>query len=172
MDMPVKTEKPQEQKTQALEKFRPFQMLRSFEDVENAFERMFRHAWPSPFRGEEPMIPVLPETFMARWPRIDIIDHDHDLVVRAEVPGLSKDDLEISLTEDTVTISGKARKEEKKEEGEYYCSEIVQGEFCRSISLPAGIDGSKAKAMFKDGMLEMTLPKLEKSIRHTVKIEG
>lgn len=171
MDMPVKTEKSQEQKTQALEKLRPSQMLRPFEDMERAFERMFSRAWPSPFRWGEPLIPELPETFMAKWPRIDIIDRDHELVLRAEIPGLSKDDLDISLTEDTVTISGKARKEEKTEEGEYYCAEIVQGEFCRSISLPAGIDGSQATAKFKDGMLEMTLPKLEKSVRHTVKIE-
>lgn len=103
---------------------------------------------------------------------IDIIDRYHELVLRAEIPGLSKEDLDISLIEDTVTLSGKARKEEKTEESAYYCAEIVQGESCRSISLLAGIDGSKAKAKFKDGMLEMTLPKLEKSVRHTVKIEG
>lgn len=172
MDMPVKTEKSQEHKTQMLEKLRPSQMLRQFEDMEHAFERMFSRAWPSPFRWGEPLISEMPATFMAKWPRIDIIDRDHDLVLRAEIPGLAREDLDISLTEDTVTISGKAHKEEKKEEGEYYCAEIVHGKFCRSISLPAGVDGNKATAKFKDGMLEMTLPKLEKSVRHAVKIEG
>jgi HSP20 family protein len=105
-----------------------------------------------------------------RMPHVDVVDRDEDVMVRAEVPGMDKKDLDISVTENTVTIKG-ARKEEKKEEkGEYYRREISESSFSRTVALPADVDGSRAKASCSDGVLELVMPKLKKSTRHTVKV--
>jgi HSP20 family protein len=87
------------------------------------------------------------------------------------VPGVEKKDLDISVGEDSVTIKGSTSKEEKEEKGDYYRREISRGSFIRTVALPATVDGTKAKASFKDGMLELTLPKTEKAKRHSVKLD-
>jgi HSP20 family protein len=93
------------------------------------------------------------------------------VVVRAEVPGVEKDDLDISVSDNTVTIKGETRREEKEEKGDYYRSEISRGTFTRTVMLPGVVATDKAKAKFKDGVLELKLPKVEKTKRRTVKID-
>ena len=105
-------------------------------------------------------------------PRVDVIDRDNEVVVRAEMPGMEKDAINISLTESAVTISGETKKEEREEEDNYYRCEIAQGSFSRIIRLPADVDGEKSKARFSDGILELTLPKTERTKRTDLKIEG
>lgn len=160
---------------QPIEKARPARALTPFDEMERnmerMFERFFRRGWMSPFRWDESLFHELPEFFREKTPKVDVIERDNDILVRAEVPGYAKDDLNISLTEDSVTISGKTRREEKEEKGNYLRMEIGRGEFSRTLYLPAGIDGANANAKFKDGMLELTLPKLKKLQRHTLKIE-
>ena len=87
------------------------------------------------------------------------------------MPGVNKDDLDISLTENTITIQGSSDRQEKEEKGNYYRCEISRGTFSRSVVLPSDVDEEKAKAVFKDGMLEVTLPKVEKSKRRSIQIE-
>lgn len=135
------------------------------------FDNFFRRDWLSPLRWEEPVFPELGEMFKLGGPKVDVIERDTEVVVRAEVPGVAKNDLNISLTENSVTLQGKTRHEEKEEKGDYRRMEISRGEFSRTLHLPAGVDASKASAKFKDGVLELTLPKLKKTQRHTVKIE-
>lgn len=162
------------QKSQQIEKARPSGTVTPFEDMEKMFDQFFRRMWLSPFHWESPLFPefhALPELMKARAPRVDVVERDSEVLVRAEVPGVGKDDLDISISEDSVTIRGKSRHEEKEEKGDYRRVEISRGEFSRTVYLPAGVDGSKAKAKFKDGILDLTLPKLKKSERHTVKIE-
>lgn len=143
-----------------------------FRDMERRmFDNFFRRDWMSPLRWEEPFFPEFGEMFKLGGPKVDIIERDAEVVVRAEVPGVAKDDLNISLTENTVTVQGKTRHEEKEDTGEYRRMEMSRGQFSRTLHLPAGIDAAKASAKFKDGVLELTLPKLKKSARHTVKIE-
>lgn len=91
--------------------------------------------------------------------------------MRAEVPGVKKEDLDVSTTDNTVTIKGSTRHEEKEEKGDYYRSEITRGSFSRTVALPSEVDSAKAKARYKDGILELTLPKVNKSKRRTVKVE-
>lgn len=157
---------------QAMEKAQPVRALAPFEEMEKTmekvFERFFRRDWMTPFHWDETRFP---EFSREKMPRVDVIERDNEILVRAEVPGYAKDDLNISLTEDAVTLSGKTRREEKEEKGNYHRMEISSGEFSRILRMPAGIDGAKAGAKFKDGVLELTLPKLRKSERHTVKIE-
>jgi HSP20 family molecular chaperone IbpA len=94
-----------------------------------------------------------------------------EVLVKAEIPGVTKDDLEVSVDESTVTIKGQTSHEEKEEKGDYYRSEIRRGAFSRTIALPREVDASKAKATFKDGILELSLPKVAKSKRVAVKVE-
>jgi HSP20 family protein len=95
----------------------------------------------------------------AEWStRIDIKIRDGRLVLRADLPGLSRQDIQVDLADDHVTIRGE-RKQEKKEERERCSySECSYGSFCRAIPLPEGVDASKATAEFHNGVLEVAMP--------------
>ena len=103
-------------------------------------------------------------------PRVDIVERDDELVVKAELPGVDKKDLDVSVTENAVTIKGSTSHEEKEEKGDYYRCEISSGAYSRTLALPSDVEADKAKANFKDGVLELTLPKLKKAKRHTIKV--
>ena len=142
----------------------PFRPLGMIEEMERLFENMMPRGWMRPFGWER-------HAFGEHLPQVDVIDKDDTIVVRAAVPGIKKEDLEVSTTDQTVTIRGQSRQETKEEEGEYYRHEIVSGNFLRTITLPAPVDESKVKAVFREGLLELTLPKRESAKRHTIEIE-
>lgn len=123
--------------------------------------------WMSPFHLFDR--PLLHETL----PRCDVIDRDDEVMVRVALPGFKKKDIEVSATDSTVTIQGKTDEEieEGKQGGDYYRKEIRTENFMRMIRLPAVVEDKEAKACFKDGLLEVTLPKTEGGKRHTLKIE-
>jgi HSP20 family protein len=108
--------------------------------------------------------------FEGKTPSVDLIDRDNEVVVKAELPGVDKKDLDISVTSNTVTIKGRTSHEEKEEKGDYYRCEISRGEYARTLALPADVDETKAKASFKDGILELTLPKKEKAKKRKIEI--
>ena len=89
----------------------------------------------------------------------------------AEVPGVEKDDLDVSVSDNSVTIKGETKREEKEENADYYRCEISRGSFARTVLLPSDVDTGKTKAKFKDGILELTLPKIKKTKRRTIKID-
>lgn len=107
----------------------------------------------------------------ANAPRVDVIDRDEQVIVRAELPGVHKENVDVSVRDDSVTIKATSEHEEEQEEGEYYRHELVSGSFSRTIPLPTEVDGTKAKANFKDGILELTLPKVERAKSQRVPIE-
>jgi HSP20 family protein len=104
---------------------------------------------------------LLPRGFaqMAEWsPQVEVIERDGQLVVRADLPGLNKDDVQVELTDAAIIIRGQRKQErEEKREG-YYRSERSYGTFYRQIPLPKGIDTEKATANFHNGVLEITMP--------------
>jgi HSP20 family protein len=112
----------------------------------------------------------LPAGFDRGFPKVDIIDHDNEIEVWAALPGVKKEDLDVSINNQTITIRTSA-KEEKKEEGKYFRREITRGEYQRTLSLPGNVDDANAKASFKDGILTVTIPKTEKSKRKTIEIK-
>ncbi len=95
----------------------------------------------------------------AEWfPRVDVEEQDGRLLVRSDLPGLTKDDIKVEVTDDTLTIAGE-RKAEKKEEWEGYSySECSYGRFYRALPLPEGVDKTKVTAEFQNGVLEVAIP--------------
>ena len=139
------------------------------EDIEQLFDDFLRRGWPHPWRMGWPGFAEPSPGFRA--PRVDVIDRDGEVVVQAEIPGVDRKDLDISVSEDSVTIRGETRSEEQQEEGEYYRCEISRGSFSRTVALPGDVDNDKCKTSFKDGVLELTVPKVEKAKRRTIKVE-
>jgi HSP20 family protein len=153
----------------------PLRSLDSFDQMYRLFDRLYEdivpRGWLRPMHWARPAWSEAMAPFEGKMPSVDVIDRDEEVLVRAELPGVEKKDLEVTTTDGSVTIKGSTRREEKEEKGDYYRCEISRGAFARSISLPASVDGSRAKAMFKDGVLELTLPKVEKARRQSVKID-
>lgn len=97
--------------------------------------------------------------FHGAWlPDIEVFEKKGNLVVRADVPGMTKDDVTVTIADETLTIEGE-RKLDETDKGEgYYRSERAYGQFHRCLGLPDGVDAEKATASFKDGVLEVTMP--------------
>ena len=139
----------------------PFEeMERRFEDMESWMEGLLGHPFGRPMRRHA----------WSRFPRfreaglsIDVFEDKNDLVIKAEVPGIEKGDLDIKISENVITISGEKKSEEKVEEKDYYFHERSSGSFRRQVPLPRGMEADKAKATFKDGVLEIRIPKSEEA---------
>lgn len=155
---------------QEVQKVEPSHAMSPFEEMERMFENYFPHGWMRPFHMEWPSLHKM-KAFEGKTPSVDVIDHDDEIIVKAELPGVNKKDIDISVTNNTVTIKGKTSHEEKEEKGDYYRCEISRGSYSRTLSLPADVDEENTKAKVKDGILELTLPKLKKSKRRTIKVE-
>ena len=151
-----------------LERESSSRMLSPFEEMDRMMESFLPRRWMHPFHWDMPHFPDMAELKM---PKVDIIDRDTDIVVKAELPGVTKDDIDLSITDNTVTIKATTSHEEKEEKGNYYRCEISRGSFSRTVTLPGDIDADKAKASFNDGILELTMPKQEKSHRKSVIVE-
>ena len=100
-----------------------------------------------------------------------MIDRDKDILIRVEVPGVEKKDLDVSLSETALHIQAKVSRELKEQKKDYFRCEIAQGNFSRSLSLPSGVDTSKISANLKDGILEVVLPKEESVQRRSVEVK-
>lgn len=144
--------------------------LSPFEEMQRMFESSFPRGLMHPFQFDWPSFSKM-KAFEGKTPSVDVIEKDDEILVKAEMPGVDKKDLDISVTNNTVTIKGTTSHEEKEEKGDYYRCEISSGSYSRTLSLPAEVDEGKAKAKFKNGMLKLTLPKLKKSKRHNVKVD-
>lgn len=144
-------------------------VVHPFAELDRFFDRMFRRNWPSLW--ERPAWPELFEPLEMRVPSIDVVDRDEDVLVRAELPGVDKKDIDVSLSDNLLTIRGKTSHEVKEEKENYYRCEISRGSFSRSVTLPGAVDASRVSASLKDGMLEITLPKVEGSKRRSIKIQ-
>lgn len=127
--------------------------FRGFMDVQGEFDRLFDEMMRNlPRRGGSQ------RAAKAVWaPAIDVLTRDGDVVIRAELPGVKQEDVDITLSQGLLTISGKSGEEHEEERGGYYVRERRQGSFRRSISLPEGTDESKIQARFEDGVLEVTV---------------
>lgn len=103
---------------------------------------------------------------------IDAYQTDDSVVVKAPIAGVNPKDLEISITDEAVTVRGQRKESEEVNRGNYLCQECYWGAFSRTYSLPIAVDSTKAKAGLKNGILTITIPKLEKSKRKIIKVKA
>ncbi len=96
-------------------------------------------------------------------PAVDIIEKGDDLVIRAEVPGIERDAIEVKLEDNTLTLSGERVRETEADDTRAYRRERVYGSFVRSFSLPKTVDATRISATYKNGILEITVPKAEEA---------
>lgn len=136
----------------ALIKWEPSESLASLRrDMDRLLEDFFGDG---PFRSERGG---------AFAPNVEVSDTKDAVVVKAQVPGVTKDNLHISVTDDTLTLKGEMKEEEEKEEKDYHRREFRYGSFTRTVPLPMAVQSDKAAAKLKDGVLEVTIPKSEKT---------
>lgn len=133
-------------------------------DMDRLFEEFFspitrrRRGWLKPEMG-------------VIMPNIEMYDKKNEIVVKAELPGVAKEDIDLTITKDSLTLKGEVKKEEEVKEENYYACERSYGSFARTIALPVEVDSEKAKASFKNGVLEVTLSKKEEAKPKEIKIE-
>jgi HSP20 family protein len=138
----------------------PFALMRRVaEDMDRMFEsfgfgrgRFAPRLWSDvPERFGEPELAV--------WaPEIEVFDRESEFVVRADLPGLKKEDVRVEVTENALMLEGERRKEHEERREGFYRSERSYGRFSRAVPLPEGVDTEKVEAEFKDGVLEVRLP--------------
>jgi HSP20 family protein len=140
--------------------------------LEQDIERVFNDFWRRPFLslwGPDHWWPA--RSLSLQMPVVDVYEEKDDVVVKAEIPGLSKEDIEVTLTESSLTIQGEKKKEEEIKEKNYYCSERSSGSFARRLELPVEVKTDQAKASFKDGILKIRLPKTDEAKKRRVKVK-
>lgn len=141
----------------------PFEMMRRLvEDMDRMFEEPmtgFRRAWPGWLgRGQELVRRELGRRPGEWTPRVETFEREGHFVIRAELPGVAKENIRIEVAEDLLTLRGERKEETKREEGGYYYTERSYGSFVRTLPLPEGADLAHAKAEFREGVLEVELP--------------
>ncbi len=95
----------------------------------------------------------------AEWsPRVDVLQREGQWIIRADLPGVTKGDVKVELTEDTLTIEGERKEEKEERRRGYHYSERSYGRFYRTLPLPEGVDSTKATATFDNGVLEVAIP--------------
>ena len=101
---------------------------------------------------------------LSGWtPALDLYEDKDSFVVKAELPGMKREDIEVSLHEGSLSISGERKSEEKHEGADAYRTERFFGRFQRTVALPTPVAADKVKAAYKDGVLTITLPKTEEA---------
>ena len=161
-------EKAKEKETRAVAPRRPLMDLAQWDRdmermMEDFFGRRWRPWWPGRWFGTEG-----PELTA---PALDLYEEKDDIVVKAELPGIDKDNIEVNLTDHQLTIKGEKKKEEGTKEENFYRAERSYGAFLRTLELPKDVHPDKVKATFKNGVLEVRLPKTEAAKAKEVKVK-
>ncbi len=132
--------------------------------LRDAMNRLFEDSfirpslWPLPFEEGGSVLPV------------DVMETKDDFQIRASVPGFKPEDIDVSVTGETLTIKGEVKTEEKREEGSYIRKERRFGSFQRTLTLPSSVMADKARAEFENGVLILTLPKAEQAKPKAIKV--
>lgn len=136
--------------------------LREMEDMFTRYAKSM--GWPA-LGAQETMA-------AAEWaPRVDIAETDAAYVIKAEIPGVRKEDVKITVDNGILTISGERKEEKEEKDKKFHRVERIYGSFSRSFTLPDNVDESKIDAEFKDGVLTLTIPKTEKAKPRAVEVK-
>jgi HSP20 family protein len=153
------------------ERVRPLPALRGlafdrlFDELLDDFEHGFR--WPARLRRR--LEPILAEA--PRMAKVDVFENPDEVVVKAELPGITKDQIEVTATGDTVTIKAEKKREEEVKHEDYFRSERSFGSVARTVELPAEVKADKAVAKMGDGVLEVRIPKTDAAKASTVQVK-
>ncbi len=144
-------------------RWRPGRELATIRDEMNRLFDDFFSGFPFPERRRGLM--------EGEWaPTVDVAETDENIIVTAELPGVKQNDVEISVVNDVLTLKGEKREEKEIKKENYHRIERSYGSFQRSITLPTGVHADKAKATYKDGVLTVTIPKVEEAKPKSIKI--
>jgi HSP20 family protein len=143
----------------AIVRWEPFRDLMT---TQREFDRLFREAF-SPAMGEG-------EATRTWAPPVDIYENGDNLVLKAELPGVKPEEVEVRVEDNTLYLKGERKFEKEVKEQNYHRIERAYGTFTRSFSLPNSVDSEKVAADYKDGVLTLTMPKREESKPKTIKI--
>lgn len=139
--------------------------FRDLETIQKEMNRMFDSSlvrWPSRDAG----------LLEGAWsPAIDIYDSKDNVLVKADIPGMNKDEIEVSVHGDTLILKGQKKQEKETKEKDFVRTERFYGVFNRAIHLPGQVDADKVDATYKNGVLELVLPKKEESKPKQLKID-
>lgn len=121
--------------------------------MRHEFRDMLRDMWDTRW----PVSMLRPGWLAAREPSIDMFERDGNVVVKAEMPGIGLNDIDVTIAEGELRISGERKEEHEVKEENYYCSERSYGHIYRSVALPEGCDAESVSATMKDGVLEIVV---------------
>ena len=125
--------------------------------LRNRINRMFNDSFMPTSHGDDSLS-------LSNWkPAVDIYDNDESIVVQAEMPGVDKKDIDISVKDGILTLTGERSVDKEEKEKNVYVVERAHGRFLRSFALPGEVDPEAIKAEYKDGVLKVEIPKSEKS---------
>jgi len=135
----------------AIRRWRPFRDIMSVQDEMNrVFDEFFGR---TPVRGEE---------YERMWsPHVDVSETKDNIMVNAEVPGMIKDDIKVTVRDNILTLSGERKHEKEEKDANYHRIERSYGSFCRSFELPTTVEFDEIKASYTDGILRISLAKSE-----------
>lgn len=163
----VATRSPQE-----IAETRPAQLFSPVREVERFFDRLMPHAWMRPLNLDWPAWSGLEESLRnIRAPRLDVIDRDKEILIRVELPGVEKKNVDLSVSDNVLVIKGSVDHETEEKKAGYFRREIAHSNFSRSLELPDGVDAEKVSASLKNGILEIVLPKEESLQRRSVEVK-
>lgn len=186
MSVPVKNAKDEkDQATQTSEQLVPAQetsllpIINLRQRVDRLFDEMFTdsplmHTKPWAFEWPHfPRFPVATGQLMAT-PRADVSETDKEYLIRAELPGMSEDDLDITISDNVLTLKGEKRSERDEQKEDYHLRECSYGSIRRTFRVPESVNQDKIKAEFENGVLVLTMPKSKKAApkKVTVKAKG
>ena len=145
-----------------MQRWEPFREMMT---LRNAMDRLFEDSfvrptsWPVEGNGRGALA-------------LDMYQTSNDVVVKASLPGFKPEEVDISITGDTLTIKAEHKEEKETQEGEYYMKERRYGSFSRTVTIPVNVKNEKAEAAFENGVLTLTLPKAEEAKPRQIKVKA
>lgn len=151
---------------------KPSEITTRGEEFEHWLERFMDDMWRRPFPslfGRDRWLPVRPLSI--RMPSLDLYEEKDSVVVKAELPGMKKEDVEVNLAGENLTIKGEKKEDKEVKEDDYYRRERSYGSFLRTVALPCEVKSDEIKASFKDGVLEIRMPKTEEAKKKSIAVK-
>jgi HSP20 family protein len=151
---------------------KPSEIVSRADDFEHWMERFMDDMWRRPFPslfGRDRWLPIRPSSI--RMPSLDVYEEKDSVVVKAELPGMKKEEVEVNLAGGNLTIKGEKKEEQEVKEDDYYRRERSYGSFLRNVALPCDVKSDEIKASFKDGVLEIRMPKTEEAKKKSISVK-